>query len=174
MKSKGKTSAAQAQPAPALPSAAKAGGAALAASTDESSPYFRGWWAPKVASYLVFKDGKWKDASRPDEAYAGRPVSFADISLFYANLIDYSRIVLIVIAGFCCSWGYPFLGAMSILVSHLLGSYVLCACVRAAMRAARARSLVFVRWLVCLSRRLAAGSLGQVLLLGAKVDCRLD
>lgn len=70
--------------------------------------------------YLVYVAGKWVEESAGPNSPKDNYTSFADIKYYYANLIDYARVLMIVLAGFTVVWDWPLTSAFLIIVSTLL------------------------------------------------------
>src|SRR5690242_8447290 len=68
-------------------------------------------------SWLIFENGKWRDAA-PDRG--GPCTRFRDLRGYYSNLIDYGRSVLCLVAALTLAAGMPFITAVLILASILL------------------------------------------------------
>ncbi len=66
---------------------------------------------------MVFKNNKWVTVPKDELKNVTR---FSEIKYFYANLIDYMRVAMCVLAGFTIGWNQPFLTACLIIGSHLL------------------------------------------------------
>jgi len=80
----------------------------------------------ETSTIMTFIDGKWIDSSQDEVAKlqfnptVHPKLTFDDFKYYYANLIDYGRIVLCLISGFTIAWGLPALSAVILMVSTLL------------------------------------------------------
>lgn len=66
---------------------------------------------------MLFRNGKWVYATPEDQSNS---VGFNDIKFYYANLIDYARVFMVIWAGFAVHWEQNLLVGVLIILQQLL------------------------------------------------------